>query len=106
MESQIGESNLQKGQKLTQEVARESVDTQAEAISQKPKGGRQLTRHCSSVFERQELVNGQRPQNIRQPTAQNKLRTREQDSSREHKNRLLYSRALGKVSLREARCRP
>lgn len=34
LESPVGESNLQKGQKLTQGVARHSIDTQIEAVSQ------------------------------------------------------------------------
>lgn len=34
LESPVGKSNLQKVQKLTQEVARHSIDTQIEAVSQ------------------------------------------------------------------------
>lgn len=39
LESPVGESNLQKVQKLTQEVARNSIDTQIEAVSQSWKEG-------------------------------------------------------------------
>lgn len=34
LESHVGESNLQQGQKLTQEVAWHSIGTQIEAVSQ------------------------------------------------------------------------